>query len=241
MRAARNSIVARSAGGISSKTDRYFQPLLVANAEMLLLVDDQQAEVPELDRFAEQRMGADHNVDTACSTIVTSEFDGGFRRALGVRHQNNVAATRRDLLHVGNGLRANACAARFAPRSIRRHAGPGTIIRRRAASRMVRPMPPYVGSWRKRLRITSDESGIARSRTRRPERRAVSAQRCPMNLYAPPHICRDRFRRSAGRFCGRRQVAWDGSHPDYRSRSAEIDIVVVIQPAWSKTDRGDGQ
>ena len=41
------------------------QPLLVADAEMLLLVDDQQAEIPELDRLAEQRMGADHDIDRA--------------------------------------------------------------------------------------------------------------------------------------------------------------------------------
>ena len=41
------------------------QPLLVADAKMLLLVDDQQAEIPELDRLAEQRMGADHDIDTA--------------------------------------------------------------------------------------------------------------------------------------------------------------------------------
>ena len=41
------------------------QPLLVADAEMLLLVDDQQAEIPELDRLAEQRMGADDDVDIA--------------------------------------------------------------------------------------------------------------------------------------------------------------------------------
>ncbi len=32
---------------------------------MLLLVDDQQAEIPELDRLAEQRVGADHDVDIA--------------------------------------------------------------------------------------------------------------------------------------------------------------------------------
>ena len=41
------------------------QPFLVADAEMLLLVDDQQPEIPELDGFAEQRMGADHDVDRA--------------------------------------------------------------------------------------------------------------------------------------------------------------------------------
>ena len=37
--------------------------LLVRDAEMLLLVDDQQAEVLELDRLAEQRMRADDDVD----------------------------------------------------------------------------------------------------------------------------------------------------------------------------------
>ena len=41
------------------------EPLLVDDAEMLLLVDDEQAEIPELDRLAEQRMGADDDVDLA--------------------------------------------------------------------------------------------------------------------------------------------------------------------------------
>jgi hypothetical protein len=41
------------------------QPLLVGDAEMLLLVDDHQAEILELDRLAEQRVGADDDVDRA--------------------------------------------------------------------------------------------------------------------------------------------------------------------------------
>ena len=41
------------------------QLLLVRDAEMLLLVDDQQAEVLELDALAEQRMRADHDIDLA--------------------------------------------------------------------------------------------------------------------------------------------------------------------------------
>ena len=41
------------------------QPFLVADAKVLLLVDDQKAEIPELDRLAEQRMGADHDIDIA--------------------------------------------------------------------------------------------------------------------------------------------------------------------------------
>ena len=39
--------------------------LLVRDAEMLLLVDHQQAEVLELDGLAEQRMGADDDIDLA--------------------------------------------------------------------------------------------------------------------------------------------------------------------------------
>src|ERR1700733_8762727 len=42
-----------------------FQALLVADAEMLLLVDDQKAEVAKLDRFAEQRVSTDHDIDRA--------------------------------------------------------------------------------------------------------------------------------------------------------------------------------
>ncbi len=37
---------------------------------MLLLVDDQEPEIPELDRFAEQRMGADHDVDIAVGEVL---------------------------------------------------------------------------------------------------------------------------------------------------------------------------
>ncbi len=38
---------------------------LVADAEMLLLVDHDQAEVLERDRFAKKRVGADDDVDCA--------------------------------------------------------------------------------------------------------------------------------------------------------------------------------
>ena len=41
------------------------QPLLVLHAEMLLLVDDQEAEIGEFDGLAEQRVGADDDVDGA--------------------------------------------------------------------------------------------------------------------------------------------------------------------------------
>ena len=41
------------------------QPLLVADAEVLLLVDDQQAEILELDALGQQRMGATDDVERA--------------------------------------------------------------------------------------------------------------------------------------------------------------------------------
>ena len=44
---------------------KLLQPLLVLHAEMLLLVDDQEAEIGELDGLAEQRVGADDDVDGA--------------------------------------------------------------------------------------------------------------------------------------------------------------------------------
>ena len=43
------------------------QPLLVPDAEMLLLVDDQQAEVLELDRLRQQRVRADDDIDLAAA------------------------------------------------------------------------------------------------------------------------------------------------------------------------------
>src|SRR6185437_2862707 len=42
---------------------KLLQPFLVTDAEVLLLVDDEKAKVPKLDRLAEQRMGANNNVD----------------------------------------------------------------------------------------------------------------------------------------------------------------------------------
>ena len=46
------------------------QPLLVRNAEVLLFVHDQQTEVLELDALAEQRMGADDDVDLAVREVL---------------------------------------------------------------------------------------------------------------------------------------------------------------------------
>jgi hypothetical protein len=57
---------------------------------------------------------------------------------------------------------ANACAAGSVSKSIRPRAGPGTIIRRAAGARMARAYATYVGSWRKRFRITKGKAEIAR-------------------------------------------------------------------------------
>ena len=53
--------------------------LLVGDAEMLLLVDDDEAEVLELDRLAEERVGADDDVDLAVGDALLhpGEFGGG--------------------------------------------------------------------------------------------------------------------------------------------------------------------
>ena len=40
-------------------TAKLFQPFLLRDAEMLLLINNQQAEIVEIDRFREQRMRAD--------------------------------------------------------------------------------------------------------------------------------------------------------------------------------------
>ena len=70
-----------------------FQPLLVADAEMLLFIDDQKAEVTELDRFAEQRMGADHDVDRAVrQTLFDLREFFGRDQARGLRHVHRKAA-----------------------------------------------------------------------------------------------------------------------------------------------------
>ena len=44
---------------------KLLQPLFVLHAEMLLLIDDQKAEIGELDTLGEQRVGADDDVDVA--------------------------------------------------------------------------------------------------------------------------------------------------------------------------------
>jgi len=45
------------------------EPFLVGHAEMLLLVDDDKTQVTELEGLAEQRVSADHDVDTALDQL----------------------------------------------------------------------------------------------------------------------------------------------------------------------------
>ena len=54
--------------------------LLVRDAEMLLLVDDDEAEIPEFDGLAEQRMGADDDVDGAVGDAFFHLGEFGRRR-----------------------------------------------------------------------------------------------------------------------------------------------------------------
>ena len=66
---------------------------LVADAEVLLLVDDEQAEVLELDRLAEQRMRADHDVDRAVGEALLGRLQIGARdQARGLRDLHREAA-----------------------------------------------------------------------------------------------------------------------------------------------------
>ena len=73
------------------------QALLVRDAEVLLLVDDQQAEALEGDRLAEQRVRADHDVDGA---VAEAGFDRGQvlgadqARGLGDAHGQALEALR---------------------------------------------------------------------------------------------------------------------------------------------------
>src|SRR3546814_6278398 len=48
------------------------QPFLVDDAEPLFFIDDDEAELFELDRFGDHRMGADDNVDRAVGEAVAS-------------------------------------------------------------------------------------------------------------------------------------------------------------------------
>ncbi len=50
------------------------QPLLVGDAEMLFLVDDQQAEIVEPDALGQQRMGADDDIDGAARQPVAGRL-----------------------------------------------------------------------------------------------------------------------------------------------------------------------
>ena len=74
--------------------------LLVGDAEVLLLVHHQQAEVLERDGLAEQRVGADHDVDRAVGEALLHQFQLGVRdQARGLRDLHRKPAEA-----VGEGL-----------------------------------------------------------------------------------------------------------------------------------------
>ena len=76
------------------------QPLLVLDAEMLFLVDDQQAEIGEIDRGAEQRMGADDDIGLALG-----DFLLGQRQFLGADKARRLRNAHRQAAEtIGEGL-----------------------------------------------------------------------------------------------------------------------------------------
>jgi hypothetical protein len=69
------------------------QALLVADAEMLLLVHDDERQVPELDRLTEKRVGAHDDVDCAVRQALLHLLHlGGGHEAGGLRHLEREAA-----------------------------------------------------------------------------------------------------------------------------------------------------
>ena len=70
-----------------------FEPFLMGHAEMLLLVDDEQAKVAEFDRLAEQRMRTDDDVDAAVgnSFLHPRQLRGG-DQSRGLRDVNGKSA-----------------------------------------------------------------------------------------------------------------------------------------------------
>ncbi len=62
------------------------QPLFVAHAEALLLVDDQQAQVAELDVLRQQAVRADHDVHFAVRQISSSAALISFGDAEAAEH-----------------------------------------------------------------------------------------------------------------------------------------------------------
>jgi hypothetical protein len=55
------------------------QPFLVGDSEMLLLVDDDEAEPLEMNTLGEDRMGADHDVDRAVGKALLGSLRLGRR------------------------------------------------------------------------------------------------------------------------------------------------------------------
>src|SRR5580658_1000381 len=103
------------------------EALLVAHAEALLFIDDEQAEILELDVFREQAMGADEDIDAAAGDALDDVFlffrraeagdhfdvDGELGKALlegfeMLETENGGGREHRDLLAVLHGLEGGA-------------------------------------------------------------------------------------------------------------------------------------
>ena len=129
--------------------------LLVGDAEMLLLVDDDQAEVLELDGLAEQRMGADDDVDLCRrrgpSCALASSAAETRREACAILHREAAEALGEGLGSAGARAASSARRPRPACRSSRRR-------RRRAA-------PPRSCRSRRRRRPAGPSAGRRRDRS----------------------------------------------------------------------------
>ena len=123
--------------------------LLVRDAEMLLLVDDHEAEVLELDGLAEQRMGADDDIDLAVGEALLAPCASSWR---GTRRDACADLDREAVEALGEGLgSAGAPAAWSAPpprpacRSSRRRRPRATPPRSCRSRRRRRPGGPSAG------------------------------------------------------------------------------------------------
>ena len=154
------------------------EPLLMGDAEMLLLVDDDQAEVLELDRLAKQRMGADDDVDRAVGEAFLGLGKFGGRnepRGLPILIGN----PRKRSVKVFVCWRASSVV--------------GTTTRPACrSSRRRRPRAARLRSCRSRRRRKSADPSAGRKRDHRPPRRSPPAGR-----RSPRRESRRRTRRRA--------------------------------------------
>ncbi len=128
------------------------EPLLLGDAEMLLLVDDQQAEILELDRLAEQRVGADDDVDAAVGEPFL------------VLSSSSLVETSREACATltGKPLKRSVKVLRMLPRQQRGRHHDRDLLALRAPRRRPRAAPPRSCRSRRRRRSAGPSGGRSR-------------------------------------------------------------------------------